>query len=68
MQWITRFACCSVPCRWRGEGTTRSPLHFLVSKSIMLITFTGRKTGNRYTTPISYLPEGDTVTVFTHAP
>ena len=45
----------------------RSPLHGMVSKSIMLITFTGRKSGKTYTTPISYTRKDDLVTAFTHA-
>jgi hypothetical protein len=64
----------------QGESTTippllnrimsvmlRSPLHHVVSRSIMLITFTGRKSGKTYTTPISYALEGDQVTAFTNA-
>jgi len=49
------------------SGLLRSPLHFVVSRSIMLITFTGRKSGQTYTTPISYAREGDVVTAFTRA-
>ena len=45
----------------------RSPLHGVASRSIMLITFTGRKSGRSYTTPISYDREGDLVTAFTGA-
>ena len=45
----------------------RSPVHGMVSKSILLITFTGRKSGKTYTTPVSYSRSGDQVTVFTHA-
>ena len=47
----------------------RSPFHGLgsLSKSVMLITFTGRKTGHSYTTPVSYARDGNTVTAFTHA-
>ncbi len=45
----------------------RSPLHGMVSKSILLITFTGRKSGKTYTTPVSYSQSGDQVTIFTHA-
>ncbi len=45
----------------------RSPIHGMVSKSILLITFTGRKSGKTYTTPVSYSQEGDLVTIFTHA-
>ncbi|MCI0521989.1 MAG: nitroreductase/quinone reductase family protein [Chloroflexi bacterium] len=33
----------------------RSPLHGMVSKSLMLVTFTGRKSGKTYTTPVNYL-------------
>jgi hypothetical protein len=32
----------------------------------MLITFTGRKSGQTYTTPVDYSQEGDQVRVFTH--
>jgi deazaflavin-dependent oxidoreductase (nitroreductase family) len=45
----------------------RSPMHKVVSKSILLITFTGRKSGKSYTTPVSYSQTGDQVTIFTHA-
>ena len=45
----------------------RSPLHGLVSKTVLLISFTGRKSGKTYTTPVSYSQEGDQVTIFTHA-
>jgi deazaflavin-dependent oxidoreductase (nitroreductase family) len=45
----------------------RSPLHGVVSKSILLITFTGRKTGKTYTTPVSYSQTDDQVYIFTHA-
>ena len=33
----------------------RSPLHFMVSKNTMLMTYTGRKSGKSYTTPMNYL-------------
>jgi hypothetical protein len=44
-----------------------SPLHNLISDKILLISFTGRKSGNHYTTPVSYLKEDDTVKIFTHS-
>ena len=47
--------------------TLRSPFQRIISGSIMLITFTGRKTGRTYTTPVSYLQEGNQVTMFTRA-
>lgn len=49
------------------ERLLRSPLHGVVSDSLMLITFTGRKTGTEYTTPVGYRQEGDTLTVFTQS-
>jgi deazaflavin-dependent oxidoreductase (nitroreductase family) len=45
----------------------KSPLHKFVSQEQMLITFTGRKSGKRYTTPVGYIIEGDTVLCFTDA-
>lgn len=36
----------------------RSPLHGLVSGMYMLITFTGKKTGKAYTTPVQYRQQG----------
>ncbi|MEO8397493.1 MAG: nitroreductase/quinone reductase family protein [Chloroflexota bacterium] len=43
----------------------RSPLHVLVSKHYLLITFTGRKSGKIYSTPVEYMRDGDRVTFFT---
>lgn len=37
----------------------RSPLHFLMSKHTLLMTYTGRRSGHRYTTPMNYLRSGD---------
>jgi len=45
----------------------RSPAHGMVSKTVLLITFTGRKSGKTYTTPVSYSQNGDQVNIFTHA-
>jgi deazaflavin-dependent oxidoreductase (nitroreductase family) len=35
---------------------------------MMLLTYTGRKSGKRYTNPLPYLREGDVITVFTSRP
>lgn len=43
----------------------RSPLHFFLSGSLMLITFTGRKSGRRYTTPVRYVRVDGLVRCFT---
>jgi deazaflavin-dependent oxidoreductase (nitroreductase family) len=37
----------------------RSPLHRVLSKRLMLISVTGRKTGKIYTTPVAYAQDGD---------
>jgi deazaflavin-dependent oxidoreductase (nitroreductase family) len=43
----------------------RSPIHFFWSKSLMLIIFTGRKSGRCYTTPLRYVRVDDIVRCFT---
>jgi hypothetical protein len=45
----------------------RSPVHGMVSKSVLLISFTGRQSGITYTTPVSYSQHDDQVTIFSHA-
>src|SRR5215212_150307 len=37
----------------------RSPLHAAMSNSPMPLTFTGRKSGRTYTTPVTYVRDGD---------
>jgi deazaflavin-dependent oxidoreductase (nitroreductase family) len=36
-----------------------SPLHSLLSKNVLLITVTGRRSGRAYTTPVGYVQSGD---------
>lgn len=45
----------------------RSPLHVVISHTILLITFAGRQSGKTYTTPVCYSQYGNEVHVFTHA-
>lgn len=45
-----------------------SPFHRAASKSVLILSFTGRKSGRAISTPISYLREGDTLLLFTDAP
>ena len=45
----------------------RSPFHVLWSRSLMLISFTGRNSGRRFTTPVRYIRIGTTVRCFTSA-
>lgn len=40
-------------------------LHRLISKMILLITFTGRKSNQQYTIPVGYFREGHTITILT---
>ena len=42
-------------------GLLRSPLHALMSGSVLLLTFEGRRSGRTYTTPVSYVREGEDV-------
>ncbi len=49
------------------KAVLRSPLHGMVSKGVLLVTFTGRKSGKTLTTPVSYSQAGDQVYIFTHA-
>ncbi len=44
----------------------RSPFHGLVSRGVLLITFTGRKTGRTYCTPISYSQSGSLIQLISH--
>jgi len=44
-----------------------SPVHGMVSRTVLLITFTGRKSGKTFTTPVSYSQNDDQVFIFTHA-
>ena len=39
----------------------RSPLHRLLSGSTMIITYTGRKSGKTFSTPVNYVRDGDTL-------
>lgn len=42
----------------------RSPLHGLLSRQLLLLTYTGRKSGKQFTIPVGYTAEGDTLTIF----
>lgn len=37
----------------------KSPLHFLTSKNMMLVTYIGQKSGKKYTTPVNYFQAED---------
>ncbi len=44
----------------------RSPLHRPLSKGLLLISFTGRKSGKTYTTPVSYFRDGEAIILFSN--
>jgi hypothetical protein len=46
----------------------RSPLHGLASRRIALITYTGRRSGQRYTIPVGYELAGADVTITVGSP
>jgi deazaflavin-dependent oxidoreductase (nitroreductase family) len=37
----------------------RSPLHGMLSGSTMILTYTGRKSGKTFSTPVNYVRDGD---------
>lgn len=47
-----------------NKAILRSPLHGLMSKSTMLITFQGRKSGKTYTIPVDYHRVAQSITVY----
>lgn len=44
----------------------RSPLHGLLSKMLMLLTFRGRKTGKPYTIPVGYQRRENELIIYSH--
>ena len=41
----------------------RSPLHGVMSKSVMLLTYRGRRSARKFITPVSYVRDGDDLLV-----
>jgi hypothetical protein len=46
-------------------GILRSPFHPLLSRTTLILTVTGRRTGRRYTFPVRYLRDGERMLVST---
>jgi deazaflavin-dependent oxidoreductase (nitroreductase family) len=44
-------------------GLLRSPLHPLLSRGLLLLTVTGRRTGKRYSIPVGYQQDDDELVV-----
>jgi len=49
------------------KALLQSPLHRVMSDSVMLIRFRGRKSGNSFSTPVRYLRDGDTLRAFSNS-
>lgn len=43
----------------------RSPLHGIASSSLLALTYTGHKSGKRYSVPLSYVKDGDDLLIIT---
>jgi hypothetical protein len=43
----------------------RLPFQTPLSRRLMLLSFTGRRTGRQYRQPVSYVPDGDTLLTLT---
>ncbi len=51
---------------WYNKPMTlflRSPLHPLISQNVMLITYTGRRSGKRFSTPVNHARMGNDLMV-----
>ncbi len=46
----------------------QSPLHGVMSKGVLLIAFTGKKSGKEYITPVQYARNGNTVWIMVGFP
>lgn len=53
---------------WAVAGVLRSPAHRLLSGSIDLVRYTGRRSGRRITTPTQYARVGDDVVILVGRP
>jgi deazaflavin-dependent oxidoreductase (nitroreductase family) len=66
-RWLGALECAPGDHRMRLQklynpvvaSILRSPLHGLMSKSVMLLTYRGRRSGRSITTPISYVQDGE---------
>lgn len=48
-------------------GLLRSPFHGLLSKNLLLISFSGRKSGRRYEIPVAYVRDGAAILIASRA-
>lgn len=59
----TRFRLMDATINRGLRTILQTPLHPLASRNIALITYTGRKSGERYTIPVFYRDKGDRITI-----
>jgi deazaflavin-dependent oxidoreductase (nitroreductase family) len=48
-------------------GLLKSPLHGVLSKNLLLLRFSGRKSGKRYELPVAYVRQGNSIMIATKA-
>jgi F420H(2)-dependent quinone reductase len=56
-----RWACLMRVVNAPMRRLLRLPFRTPLNRRLMLLTFTGRKTGRVYRQPVSYVPDGDTL-------
>ena len=56
------------PANWVPAAILCSPGHRLLSGKRLVLTFTGRRTGRRYATPVNYLQRGRELLITTDSP
>ena len=58
-----------IPPKWANAlmklALTTPGLERMIGQGVALLTFTGHQTGQKYTIPVSYQRDGDTVTIIT---
>jgi hypothetical protein len=52
---------------WCIAMLLRSPFHGLLSRTMLLISFAGRRSGKIYTLPVSYAHDGETIVIVSQA-
>ncbi len=50
------------------RAVLRSPAHRLLSGSLLLVTFLGRRSGQAYTIPVQYARMGETICIVAGTP
>lgn len=50
------------------KALIRSPMGRRLNHLMTVVTFTGRRTGRRFATPVAYARDGDAVTILVHRP